>query len=454
MTGSDNPYTRDSVPATFVATALPIVFVISANGLLTVVDGIFLGIFVGPEALNAVTIAFPVSMFMIAFSSMVSIGMASVLGRLLGARRLDDARRLFAGAHGLSICISMAFVVLFATFGWSIVAQLASSTELARMAYAFLTIAISTSPLQFLLSVHADALRTEGRVRFIAIIGLCLTLANMALNAILIAGLGFGVSGSAWGTACAQAVALILIFQYRLRGKARLTLAFADAANWRSGWSEMLALGAPRSLSFIGIALGSAAIILSLRRFGGANTDASIVAFGIINRLMAFAYFPLLGMSMAMQAIVSNNVGANLWARTNATLKLVLIVTFSYACFVEIAFILFRHKLAGLFVVDPGVISEIGKILPILLALYLSFAPMMMIANYFQSIGDARVAALLSLSRTYLFAIPLTLLLPFAAGQIGIWLAIPLADAFQLAVIVAVLKARSPQAKWGLFPYA
>jgi putative MATE family efflux protein len=454
MTGSDNPYTRDSIAATFVTTALPIVFLVSANGLLTVVDGIFLGAFVGPEALNSVTIAFPISMLLIAFSSMVSIGMASVLGRLLGASRLDDARRLFAGAHGLSLCICIAFVVLFASFGWSITEHWASSPELARMAYAFLAISIYTSPLQFLVSVHADALRTEGRIRFIAIVGLLLTLANMGLNAMLIAWFGFGVAGSAWATASAQAVALILILLYRLRGKARLTLAFADAANWRSGWSEMLALGAPRSLGFIGIALGATAIILSLRRFGGSNTDASIVAYGIINRLLAFAYFPLLGMSLAMQAIVSNNVGANLWARTNATLKLVLIVTFTYACIVEIAFIRFRHELGGLFVVDRRVISEIGNILPIFVALYLTFGPMMMIANYFQSIGDARVSALLSLSRTCLFGIPLTLLLPFAAGQIGIWLAVPLADVFQLAVTFAVLKARSSRARWGLFPYA
>jgi putative MATE family efflux protein len=454
MTGSDNPYTRDAIAATFMATALPIVFLVSANGLLTVVDGIFLGAFVGPDALNAVTIAFPISMFLIALSSMVSIGMASVLGRLLGAGRLDDARRLFAGAHGLSLGISVALMALFASFGGPVTAGLANSPELARMAHAFLTISIYASPLQFLVSVHADALRTEGRIRFIAIVGLSLTFANMALNAMLIGWFGFGISGSAWSTACAQAVALTLIFQYRLRGKARLTLAFGDAAYWRSGWRDMLALGAPRSLSFIGVALSATAIILSLRRFGGPNTDASIVAFGIINRLMAFAYFPLLGISLAMQAIISNNAGANLWARTNATLKLVLIVTFAYACIVEIAFIFFRHALGGLFVDDPGVISEIGIILPIFVALYLSFGPMMMIANYFQSIGDARLAALLSLSRTYLFAIPLTLLLPFAAGQIGIWLAVPLADVFQLAVTFAVLTARSRRAKWGLFRYS
>ncbi|HWO30164.1 MAG TPA: MATE family efflux transporter, partial [Candidatus Acidoferrum sp.] len=97
MASLDNPYTRDSIAATFVRTALPIVFLTSVNGLLTVVDAVFLGIFVGPEALTAVTIAFPISMLMIALAAMISTGMASVLGRLLGANRLDDARRIFAG---------------------------------------------------------------------------------------------------------------------------------------------------------------------------------------------------------------------------------------------------------------------------------------------------------------------------------------------------------------------
>lgn len=381
MTGTDNPYTRDSIPATFVRTALSIVFLVSVSGLLTVVDGIFLGAFVGPEALNAVTIAFPISMLLVAFSSMVSMGMASVLGRLLGANRLDDARNTFAGAHGLSLCISIITMVLFAIFGWPITMHVAATPDLARMAHTFLNISIYTSPLQFLLSVHADALRTEGRVAFMAIAGLFVSLANMGLNAMLIVWLGLGVAGSAWGTAWAQALGLVLIVLYRLRGKARLTLALGDVTSWRAGCTEMLSLGAPRSLSFIGIALGAAAIILSLRLFGGPNTDASIVAYGIINRMLIFAYFPLLGMSLAMQAIVSNNVGAGLWTRSNATLKLALILSFVYASIVEINLILFRHQIGGLFVADPVVISETARILPIYVALYLTFGPVIMVAN-------------------------------------------------------------------------
>jgi putative MATE family efflux protein len=321
MTDRENPYTRDTIPATFVRTALPIVLLTSVNGLLTVVDAMFLGAFVGPEALTAVTMAFPVSMLLIALATMISTGMASVLGRLLGANRMDDARRILAGAHGLSLCISILAMALFAIVGRPLTMQVAEgSPELARMGYVFLSVSIYTSPLLFLLSVNSDALRTEGRVGFMAIAGLLVTLANIGLNYVLIVWFGLGVAGSAWGTALAQAIALIVIILYRLRGRARLTLAPSDASKWRAGWTEMLALGAPRSLSFIGIAFGAAATILSLRRFGGANADASIAAYGVISRIMTFAYFPLLGMSLALQAMVSNNYGAGLWARSNATL--------------------------------------------------------------------------------------------------------------------------------------
>lgn len=112
-----------------------------------------------------------------------------------------------------------------------------------------------------------------------------------------------------------------------------------------TAWSDVMALGAPRSLSFIGIAAGAAATIVSLRLFGGAHTDASIAAYGVLSRMMTFAYFPLLGMSLALQAMVSNNYGAGLWSRSNSTLKLALVWSLAYAGLAEIGLILFRHQL-------------------------------------------------------------------------------------------------------------
>ena len=452
MTHQINAYTGDSIPRTFARTALPIILLTSVNGLLTVIDAMLLGAFVGPDALTAVTMVFPLSMLMVALATMISSGMASLLGRLLGAGRIDEARGVFVGAHGLSFCVSAVAMALFAAFGRPLALSLATgSTQLAAMAHSFLSITIFTSPLLFLLSVQSDALRIEGRVGAMAVAGFAVTLANIGFNYLLIAPLEFGVAGSAWGTALAQAIALMLVVLYRQSGRARLTLASADLASWRTGWREILALGAPRSLAFIGIAAGAAATILSLRLNGGAHTDESIAAYGVLSRMMTFAYFPLLGMSLALQAMVSNNVGAGLWPRSDATLKLALAWSLAYAAMAESLLILFRKDLGAMFVTDAVVIAEVARILPVFVAGYFSFGPMMMIANYFQSIGDVRRSALLSLARTYLFAIPLIFLLPLAIGEQGIWLALPLADLALVAVTLAVLKVRSGKAEWGLF---
>ena len=86
---STNAYLTGSIARTFLKTALPIIVLTSLNGVLTVVDAVLLGALAGPEAIAAVTLAFPVSMLLVALASMVSTGMASMLARMLGAGRAD-----------------------------------------------------------------------------------------------------------------------------------------------------------------------------------------------------------------------------------------------------------------------------------------------------------------------------------------------------------------------------
>ncbi|MEO9230695.1 MAG: MATE family efflux transporter [Devosia sp.] len=447
-----NPYTQNSIASVFLKTALPIVLLTSMNGLLTVVDAIFLGVFVGADGLTAVTLMFPISMLLVAVATMISTGMASELGRLLGAGNMDAARQTFAGAHGLSILTSLIAMALFVLFGWPVVALIANgSSGLGSMGHIFLAISVFTSPVAFLLAVHSDALRTEGRVGFMAIAGLLVSLANMGFNYALIVWFGLGVAGSAAGTALAQALALLVILIFRRLGKARLNLKLTNMRHWRFGWTPMLALGVPRSLSFIGIALGSAATIAALRLFGAGDQSGTIAAYGVVFRLMTFAFFPLLGMALAMQAMVGNNQGAGLWQRSNATLKLALFCSLAYSTAIEIALVVFRDRVGGIFVDDPRVVAEVAGILPVYVALYFSFGPMLMISNYFQAIGDVRRSALLALSRTYLFAIPLTFALPPLVGERGIWLAAPVADLLLIAVTAWMLVIGGQRLVRGIF---
>ena len=437
---SENVYLQGSVPATFVRTALPIILLTSVNGLLTVADAILLGLFVGPEALAAVTVVFPLSMLLVALATMVASGMATLVGQQLGAGRHDEGRRYFAGAHGLALVVCAAAFTVFTVTGRPLVLALANgSVELAGMGHTFLGIAVLTSPFLFLLSLQSDGLRSEGRIGFMTLAGLLVSLANLGLNYVFIAWFDLGVGGSAWGTALAQALALTVVIAYRARGQTPLGFRLRFATDWHFGWRDILALGAPRSLSFLGIALGSGAIIAALRFHGGPDQDVTVAAYGVITRLMTFAYLPLLGMALALQAMVSNSHGAGLTARSGATLRLVLVVALAYSALVEAGLILLRHTIGLAFVEDRAVASEVARILPAYAALYVVFGPCLMVANYFQSIGDARRSALLSLARTYVFAIPLSFALPLVLGEPGIWLAQPAADALLLVTTGLVL---------------
>ena len=94
---------------------------------------------------------------------------------------------------------------------------------------------------------------------------------------------------------------------------------------------------------------------------------------------------------------------------------------------------------SGVFVDDLQIQQELARILPIGTLTMFLFGPLMMIAGYFQAIGDAARAAILGLSRTYVFGIPLTLALPVVIGEPGIWYAGAVAEGLVLVLTVTVL---------------
>ena len=450
-----NTFTDGPLGAIYLKTALPIIFVMSMNGLLAVADALFLGYYVGPEALAAVTLMFPIYMLVVALSTLVSSGMSSILARHLGGNRLDEARAVFAGAHGLALTVGLALIALYLAFGAQVSLLAAGGSEdLAQLGRIYLRITVLFSPILFVLSVNSDALRNEGRVGFMAAMSLLVSLANIGFNFVLIALLDMGVAGSAYGTAAAQLLAFAIILAFRLRGTTSLRPSALLQHPLTGWWGRIFALGAPQSLNFIGLALGSATIMAALQWFSSQNYEDTITAYGIITRVITFTFLPLLGLSFAVQSIVGNNYGAALFDRSNASLRFALWVSLGYCAVVQLVLTRFATPIAGWFVQDTDVIAEVTRILPIMVSVLFLMGPLMMIGTYFQAIGSVSRAAILGLSKPYLFAIPMTLILPNWFGEPGIWFAGPSAEVLLLGLtaIVLVYAAKGQGLRWGLFP--
>ncbi|MCB2049783.1 MAG: hypothetical protein KDE32_16400, partial [Novosphingobium sp.] len=344
----------------------------------------------------------------------------------------------------------------FALGGQQIVNWLANgSAPLAKMGYTYIAIQIWLSPINFALSIHGSALRSEGRIGFMAISSLLVSLANIIFTYVLIAVFHRGVAGSAEGTVLAQFAALATVIVYRGLGRSRLGMGWqaSPGGGWRRDWHRFLALGAPQSLSFVGISLGSTAIIFALQIWNPDNYASTVAAYGIALRILTFAFLPLLGLSMAMQTLVGNNYGASLWHRSDGGLKLAALIALVYGASVQLFVLAFRHRAGLVFVDDPASAGEVARILPIMTAMYFAAGPVMMLSAYFQATGEASRSAIISLSRTYVFAIPFTFLLPFVFGESGIWYAGPAAELAMILLSVVVLAQAQlvTGRRWGVF---
>ena len=452
--GHRNPFLHAPLAPLFLRTAVPIILIMLTNGVQNLIDAWFLGAYVGAEALAAVTLMFPLFMLMTALSTLVSFGMASALARALGAGDMERSRAVFAGAHGLAMVVCLLLVAVFVAGGRPLAMGLAGgSVPLATMGHDYISILIWFSPLMFLLGINGDALRCEGRLALMTAATLVVTAANIALTWLLVVRLGYGVTGSAIGTVLAQALALGIVGWFRLLGSTPLSWRSLRLAQFGYGWRACLALGAPQSLSFIGIALVAGAVIVSAQRWAGDGYAATVAAYGIITRIMTFAYMVLMGLNMATQTVVGNNFGAGLWQRSDAALKIGLGAAVGYAAAFEAAMFLAAGSIGGLFVEDAATIAEVGRILPITILFFALAAGILILSGYLQAIGDARTAVLLTVGRTYAFTIPLVLILPFGFGEIGIWAAGPVSEALTAGFAALLLwRVRSRTGyRWGLF---
>lgn len=448
----DNIFLQGAMGRLFLRTAAPIILIMGVSGLYVVVDAGFIGLYAGADALSAVTLIFPVSMLMVALQSLVASGMASLVARALGAGDRERAGRLFFSAHGLALTVSLMAAALYWLAGPSLIEWASDGDHaVAGHARSFLGIMITASPVAFLLSLHLDALRCEGRMGFMSLATVAASLLNIAFNWVLLAVLHLGVAGSALGTVMAQVLCLSAVVLYRVADRSALR---PLPGPWRFAWRDILGLGAPSSLGFIGVSLTSAAVIANIALWSTSHHAVTVAAYGIATRILTFAYLPLMGVSAALQTIAGNNFGARRMDRVGAALKLALAVALVYCALVEIVVLVFSGEIGRLFVSDPAVIAETARILPLMVAVYAIVGQAVMLSGYFQALGDARHAAAFGLARPYLFSIPFAFLLPLLFGETGIWLAPPAADIAMLLLGIFLLRRRAGRTGWkyGMLP--
>jgi Na+-driven multidrug efflux pump len=284
------------------------------------------------------------------------------------------------------------------------------------------------------------------------------TLANIALNYIFIAKMELGIAGSALGTVFAQTLGLLLLLGFRQFKQGTISLNALWHNSWVGGWGRIAGLGAPLSLSFIGIALSTAFVISALRFSEGSDYALNVAAYGIVMRIFGFTYLPLMAVALAMQSIVGNNVGAGLYKRSDTVLRIALTTVFVYCLIIEIIVLMVSNSIGLIFVDDLAVSEAVAQIIRPMTYAYLFTGPVLVFALYFQAIGQPARAGLLTLSKPFVLLPAFVTVLTAFWGVNAIWFAFTLADTvialIAFAVLIAALKKRTSAGGLGLSPAA
>lgn len=231
---------------------------------------------------------------------------------------------------------------------------------------------------------------------------------------------------------------LALVVGTRGRDNGLLPLSVLRRQIWRGAWSQIIRLGLPLCLSFMGMAVVAGIMILSLRLSAGPDYGALVAAYGVVTRLLGFAFLPQMAIALATQSIVGNNAGAGRNDRALAVLRLAMGTAFLWCLTVALIGCFAGTTLGHWFSDDPAVIAAVAAILRKMMLLYASSGPILVLALYFQALGQPGRTALLTLVKPWLLTPLLILTFSASFGVSGIWLAFPIADMIVLGLALLI----------------
>lgn len=421
--------------------AIPAIVAMAASSVYNIIDGIFIGQGVGPEAIMGLALTGPLMSLTAAFGAMVGVGAATLMSVKLGQRDYNTARKILGNVLIINITLGLTLGIVLLAFINPILRFFGASDVTLPYARDFMSIILAGNMVTHLYLGLNALLRSTNRPQKAMFATLGTVLLNCCLAPIFIFVLGWGIRGAALATICAQVC--MLMWQIRLfsnkndtihlhKGIMKLDLHIVK---------EALLVGLPQFLINLCACMVAAMMTRSLTTYGG---DIAVGAFGICNRLILFIVMVIIGLNQGMQPIAGYNFGAKHYDRVLGVLKSALVVG---SCISITGFVIgtfFATPCVTLFAKDSPLLVELAShALSILVMMFPIVGIQIVSTAFFQSIGYAKKSIFLSLTRQLIFLVPAIFILPrlYNAPLEGLWHAAPTADALaSLLAIVLLIK--------------
>lgn len=420
--------------------SVPIMISMLVQALYNVVDSMFVAKY-DPDALTAVSLAYPIQVLMIAVSTGLGVGINSLISRRLGEKRVEDARDAAKNGFFLLMLGYLLFLI-FGLFFDGLFFRMSTKDETLRALGETYTGIVTIFSFGLFFSIGFERLvQATGNTMLSMIMQLVGAITNIILDPIMIFGYcgcpKMGIAGAAIATVAGQMFSMVLGFILNQTKNPELKLSFRRFRPKGETMKNILTVGFPSIIMQSISSVMSLLFNLILMPFG----NAAVSVLGVYFKLQSFVFMPVFGLSNGLVAIVGYNYGARLKKRVYESVKVALVYAIVIMAAGMVLFMAIPNVLMGLFdKTADGSICAIGApALRIISTHFILAAIGITLSTVFQAIGKGFYSLIMSLCRQLIVLIPVAWLLS-RAGLETTWWSFPIAEVVSLTVCLLLYR--------------
>lgn len=374
--------------------SVPIMISMLVQALYNVVDSVFVAR-VSENALNAVSLAFPVQNLMIAVSTGTGVGINALLSKSLGQKRYEKANLTAVNGVFLAVCSYIVFALLCGLFAKPFFAVQTDVAEIVEGGTQYITICGVFSFGLFLQITFERLLQATGRTLYTMFTQLAGALINLIFDPICIFVLDMGVAGAAVATVMGQIVAACVAIWLNHTKNEDIKLHIKGFRPNGAIIKNIYSVGIP-SIIMSSI---SSVMTFGLNQILIAFTTTATAVLGVYFKLQSFIFMPIFGLNNGMVPIIAYNFGARKPKRMLSTVKLGILYATGIMLVGVVLFEAIPQVLLGFFQASDHML-EIGVPALRIIAIHFVLAGFDIISSsMFQALGHGMCSLVVSLVR-------------------------------------------------------
>ena len=392
----------------------------------------------GTNATAAVTVNGTLDQIIMMAGSMLAVGAASYISRLLGAKNEERANRVLSTAFFLAAFFGLVVMVLGLLFMHPMVRLFGATDTCEQYSIEYATYVLLVAPFMATNFVMNHCLRAEGSAMR-SLIGMGIGgVINCILDPffILPIGLNLGVAGASIATAISKMISFIILLYPYLKKQAILHLKLINFRPDKDILYQILSIG---SSSFFRSGLAVLAGIL-LNRIAGQISDSVLAGIGVSTRIMMFPFGIILGFGQGFQPVAGYSFGARHFDRVKQSYRFASAVAIIGGAVMGLILGIFAENVIVLFAKTDEHMLNIATLCIRLQCVVLPVHAWVMVVNMLcGGTGYALFAFLLSISRQGVCLLPILHLFARLWGETGVASVQAAADLLSLLLAVPII---------------